>query len=551
MLADLTEANAEDLVAVAGLHLLEVVPPSNRRQPAVTSVVIADPDEPPDCAPGDLILAVGHRPTADATTRLITAAGRAAAAGVAIKRHTQNVTRLTEQAKAAGVPLILISEETSWTQIAALLGTALATIGQRGEPVVVGTVPLGDLFVLADAVASMVGGAVTIEDPHSRVLAYSRVTTDVDEPRRLTILGQHVPKEITELLTERGVFRQLYGEADVVHVDAVPELTLRRRIAIAVRAGDEILGSIWVAEGKDPLPEYAEEALCAAARLAPLHLLRHRSAITGDQVARDALIRKVLAGEAITESAADLFEVSTTTRAAVLAFEPDAAAGPAARGTPQRVLELVSVHCAAYHRGTLPVVIGSRVYVLLGGLNDPVGGAPDTLVALAQSATAQVSRRLAITVRAGVGRIVASAAEAADSRLDAERVLRVLTLRGGDAPVAASWRDVAATAVLVEVQDLLGERAHLQDGPPLVLAAYDRKHRTDLLPSLRAYFDAFGDIPSAARAVQVHPNTLRYRLGRIVKLTGLNLDDPEERLVTALQLRLHDLPAPRSPLSVD
>ncbi len=550
MLADLTEANAEDLVAVAGLHLLEVVPPSNRRQPAVTSVVIADPDEPPDCAPGDLILAVGHRPTADATTRLITAAGRAAAAGVAIKRHTQNVTRLTEQAKAAGVPLILISEETSWTQIAALLGTALATIGQRGEPVV-GTVPLGDLFVLADAVASMVGGAVTIEDPHSRVLAYSRVTTDVDEPRRLTILGQHVPKEITELLTERGVFRQLYSEAGVVHVDPVPELTLRRRIAIAVRAGDEILGSIWVAEGKDPLPEYAEEALCAAARLAPLHLLRHRSAITGDQVARDVLIRKVLAGEAITESAADLFEVSTTTRAAVLAFEPDAAAGPAARGTPQRVLELVSVHCAAYHHGTLPVVIGSRVYVLLAGLNDPVGGAPDTLVALAQSATAQVSRRLAITVRAGVGRIVAGAGEAADSRLDAERVLRVLTLRGGDAPVAASWRDVAATAVLVEVQDLLGERAHLQDGPPLVLAAYDRKHRTDLLPSLRAYFDAFGDISSAARAVQVHPNTLRYRLGRIVKLTGLNLDDPEERLVTALQLRLHDLPAPRSPLSVD
>jgi len=547
MLADLTDANAEDLVAVAGLHLLEVVSPSNRRQPAVTSVVIADPDEPPDCAPGDLILAVGHRPTADATTRLITAAGHAAAAGVAVKRHTQNVTRLTEQAKAAGVPLILIPDETSWTQIAALLGTALATIGQRGEPVV-GTVPLGDLFVLADAVASMVGGAVTIEDPHSRVLAYSRVTTDVDEPRRLTILGQHVPKEITELLTERGVFRQLYSEADVVHVDPVPELTLRHRIAIAVRAGDEILGSIWVAEGKDPLPEYAEEALCAAARLAPLHLLRHRSAITEDQVARDALIRKVLAGEAITESAADLFEVNTTTRAAVLAFEPDAAAGPAAHGTPQRVLELVSVHCAAYHRGTLPVVIGSRVYVLLAGLNDPVGGA-DTLVPLAQSAAAQVSRRLAITVRAGVGRIVASAAEAADSRLDAERVLRVLTLRGGAAPVAASWRDVAATAVLVEVQDLLGERAHLQDGPPLVLEAYDRKHRTDMLPSLRAYFDAFGDIPSAARAVQVHPNTLRYRLGRIVKLTGLNLDDPEERLVTALQLRLHDLPAPRSPRS--
>src|SRR5690606_42147881 len=55
--------------------------------------------------------------------------------------------------------------------------------------------------------------------------------------------------------------------------------------------------------------------------------------------------------------------------------------------------------------------------------------------------------------------------------------------------------------------------------------------------SLAAYPDAFGDVIKAARAVNVHPNTLRYRLRRLGEISGLNLDDPDERLVAAIQLR--------------
>ena len=33
--------------------------------------------------------------------------------------------------------------------------------------------------------------------------------------------------------------------------------------------------------------------------------------------------------------------------------------------------------------------------------------------------------------------------------------------------------------------------------------------------------------------------TLRYRLRRLVEISGLDLGDPDERLVTELQLRIH------------
>ena len=61
---------------------------------------------------------------------------------------------------------------------------------------------------------------------------------------------------------------------------------------------------------------------------------------------------------------------------------------------------------------------------------------------------------------------------------------------------------------------------------------------TDIGRSLLAYLDAFGDVRSAAAGLHVHPNTLRYRVRRACELSGLDLDDPDQRLVAQLQLRL-------------
>jgi DNA-binding PucR family transcriptional regulator len=58
--------------------------------------------------------------------------------------------------------------------------------------------------------------------------------------------------------------------------------------------------------------------------------------------------------------------------------------------------------------------------------------------------------------------------------------------------------------------------------------------------TLRAFLDHFGDSTAAAASLDVHPNTFRYRMRRLLEISGLDLDDPVERMVVYLQLRIRD-----------
>jgi DNA-binding PucR family transcriptional regulator len=72
------------------------------------------------------------------------------------------------------------------------------------------------------------------------------------------------------------------------------------------------------------------------------------------------------------------------------------------------------------------------------------------------------------------------------------------------------------------------------------IAEHDRARGGALLDTLKAYLEE-GEQQAAARRLQVHPNTLRYRLDRIREISGADLDDPETRLNLAVALRVHGL----------
>jgi DNA-binding PucR family transcriptional regulator len=72
------------------------------------------------------------------------------------------------------------------------------------------------------------------------------------------------------------------------------------------------------------------------------------------------------------------------------------------------------------------------------------------------------------------------------------------------------------------------------------VAEHDRARGGALLETLKAYLEE-GEQQAAARRLQVHPNTLRYRLDRIREISGADLDDPETRLNLSVALRVHGL----------
>jgi GAF domain-containing protein len=69
------------------------------------------------------------------------------------------------------------------------------------------------------------------------------------------------------------------------------------------------------------------------------------------------------------------------------------------------------------------------------------------------------------------------------------------------------------------------------------LAAYDQRHRSQLLLTLEEYLRRRGNIAAAATTLYVHPNTLRQRLRRIQDLTGLDVAR-EDWLMIEIELKL-------------
>ena len=73
------------------------------------------------------------------------------------------------------------------------------------------------------------------------------------------------------------------------------------------------------------------------------------------------------------------------------------------------------------------------------------------------------------------------------------------------------------------------------------LIAYDEQHHTDLLLTLGAYFANNGNMARTAHTLNIHRNTLVYRLGRITEILQLDTDDASVRLNLHLALKIHRL----------
>jgi DNA-binding PucR family transcriptional regulator len=56
--------------------------------------------------------------------------------------------------------------------------------------------------------------------------------------------------------------------------------------------------------------------------------------------------------------------------------------------------------------------------------------------------------------------------------------------------------------------------------------------------SLLVYLSSFGDVVRAAEKLNIHENTMRYRIRRVEALFDLSFDDGDQVLVIWLQLRL-------------
>jgi purine catabolism regulator len=71
------------------------------------------------------------------------------------------------------------------------------------------------------------------------------------------------------------------------------------------------------------------------------------------------------------------------------------------------------------------------------------------------------------------------------------------------------------------------------------LVDYDREHDGALVQTLEGYFAAQGNLSQASKNLQIHRNTLLYRLRRIGEISGLDLERAEDTLALQVALKAH------------
>jgi GAF domain-containing protein len=305
-----------------------------------------------------------------------------------------------------------------------------------------------------------------------------------------------------------------HGQLQLVAAD--PPGTAGRTHAVELRAsvaaGEEQLGEL-VAEHAGALPTEAAELLRAVANQVAVALKKAEliERLTEESIVRDlfgALEQGHLEDAAGRAQRAHCDLDSAHVYACVVrAPESDRGeALPAARveGGLRRLVP-----------GALCDAGGERVRALL-----PLaaGGSAGELAAL-DAALARLGEADGVAVgRSDVHRGATEGRGGLREASDAAFVTAALRRRGG----ALAYRELGAYRYLVP---LAGEEA-----PPdpyleavRTLDAYDRRRGSQLVATLEQYLADRRRVTETARALTVHPNTLRQRLERIETLTGLDL----------------------------
>lgn len=520
-----------------GRTLLSLAAGDAQAAPDVSSVIIYDAADEQPIHPGGLVLGVSVHDPAGAVT-VVDEAGRHGACAVILREPTSHDAAVHGAAARAGVAVLGLVRGATWAQLASLLDSMLtaADLDDVDDPDTIAGLPAGDLFAVANAISSLLDAPITIEDRSSRVLAFSVKQDDADAPRIETILGRQVPERYHRELEASGTFRSLYCSREPIFV-TLRDPDVLPRAAVAVRAGDQILGSIW-AVVNEPLTGERLATLRDSANLVALHLLRlragadvHRrlraelvaSALEGGPAASAALLRLGLAGQPVIALAVAAYPRN--------ADELDDPAGlELARLT---ATDALGMHLSALHPRAAVALIDELAYAIV----PVVGDAPfavDHVVRAAKQFTEQVAHRFQALV--GIGQVAEGVDALVQSRRDAERVLQVLR-EGAPASRVARLSDVHVDVLLTDLAALAAADGHLESPAVTRLREYDLKHGTDLLPSLRTWLDGL-DVIAAAGLMHVHVNTFRYRLRRIAEVAEVDLKDPDVRFGLLLHLRL-------------
>jgi sugar diacid utilization regulator len=327
---------------------------------------------------------------------------------------------------------------------------------------------------------------------------------------------------------------RLRANVGLVQPSAVPEAGFWR--TVPVLAAGELLGALVVLD-HERLEELHMVVLEEAASMVAAELLRERSIAEVESRAHGDLVRTLVSVDGWGDQAKDraaLLGYDLTSGQCVIAIrtatEQPTPEPAAVLSASRRAAERVGLRSlAASVEGLLTVVLTSGDRKLARDLVDEWIAEFGEQLAV-QSGPADLTY--------GVSPVACAPGETADAFSKARQALAVCRLGAG--AEVTYFDDVDLIALLIDItnEDAVERYIEQTIGE---LQQYDARKRTDLMGTLETYLDCSGVARHAAKALYLHPHSLRYRLRRIAEIQELDLDDPMARLSSHLALKLRAL----------
>jgi purine catabolism regulator len=398
--------------------------------------------------------------------------------------------------------------------------------------------------------AELLGSGVAVEDASFHLLAHAAGSTS-DPHRRETIARHGTPPRVLYDPQIQRMLREVTETRRPIKVPAFPHLGMsRERIIAPILAANQLLGVISILDHPPDNEELAFMAVEQAALVLSLALIKEREVAEVEGRVRgeylDDLGQGTYGDEAAAQRRARHLGYPLPGRHVLMIVDVDDFRGflrtrqigeDAIQAVKREFLRRVSgVVRATYPRALL----GSRSDSVLALL--PLGLDAADQQARVQAVGLHVRETIAdwrpgFTVSIGYSAAVDAPAGVATAHREVRAVMDTLArFRRWSQVVAVP--ELGLTGLLAGVSDdrLVGfVNRHLGS-----LVDHDRARSGNLIPTLKAYLEA-GEQQAAARRLQVHPNTLRYRLDRIREISGAELEDAETRLNLSVALRVQSL----------
>ncbi|MGW4567772.1 PucR family transcriptional regulator [Streptomyces sp. NPDC004561] len=413
----------------------------------------------------------------------------------------------------------------------------------------------GDYQELVDEISELLGVPATLENRDFELIAFGAYDSEDElDPSALD------PVRTRSILTRRSTatvraWFEGFGITRATGPVRIPPSTeagvYRGRICLPARHRGVVLGYVWLLEG-DAGPTDAQ--LAAAMRVAGrIGALLADEAEAGAGLSRE--LRAVLTAERGWQRDMAVAELRTALGARAdgpltlvcvapwPSADPDDA--PAARtvphatalctlpwGTSAQSLALL-VRLRTTEVSTPALAAATRLLKEAGGARGGRGAAARgagarVAAAAAAGLTGAAGAAAGVGSAAGVGEPRSGLAELGTVWQEASAAARAALAEPRLGPVA-EWRGIGPYRLLTALPP---ESVHDPVAGPLLSPAHRELART-----AEVYLDCAGQAGRTAAELGIHRQTLYYRLSRVERLTGLDLDDGEDRLLLHMALK--------------